>query len=224
MDLEKLKEEQKKLAKKLMLKDDFSEPSTIAGCQIFYTPIEQITVVVLLDYLTRAVIDRKYVISTPKMPHISSFQSYRDIPSVVEAISLLSQRPEIVMYPGEGILHSRKFGPASHLGLVLDLPTIGVSKKLCVGEIIGGGIILNGEKRGSIVNTKDHAKPLYVSPGHKICLETSQRIVKSMTKEGSKLPDPLRIAHNYGLFIKKNLHNSIIQQNKIHDAALSLQA
>ena len=223
MDLERLKEEQSRLARKLILKDDFSDLATIAGCQIFYTTTDLIAAVVLLDYKTRALLDKKFVISRPKLPYIPSFQSYREIPPVVEAISQLKQRPDLVMYPNEGILHPRKMGSASHLGLVLDLPTIGISKKLCFGEVRGEDIFFGDEKRGVILKTKDYAKPLHISPGHKISIETSLKIVISMTEEGCKLPEPLRIAHNYGLFVKKNLFKSQDMQEKFDEAAHTLQ-
>jgi deoxyribonuclease V len=128
------------------------------------------------------------------------------------------------MYPCDGILHPRKMGSASHLGLALDMPSIGVCKKLCFGELRGDDIFVGEEKRGALVRTKDYAKPLHVSPGHKIGLESCIKIVTSLTKEGSKLPDPLRIAHNYGLFVKKSLCESQRLPGKSGKEAESLQA
>jgi deoxyribonuclease V len=224
MELEKLKEEQKRLARKLVLADSFSEISTIAGCQIFYTTTDLIAVVVLLDYKTRVVIDKKFIVSKPKLPHIPFFSSYREIPSVVEAVSQLKQRPDAIMYPCDGILHPRKMGSASHLGLALDMPSIGVCKKLSFGELRGDEIFVGEEKRGAIVRTRDYAKPLHVSQGHKIGLESCLKIVRDLTKEGSKLPDPLRIAHNYGLFVKKSLCQNQRSPIKSGTEAESLQA
>ncbi len=205
MDLEKLREEQRKLSRKLIFKDDFSDISLIAGCELIFTADEIIAVVVVLDAKTLELVDKKFFISRPKIPYIPLFQSYREVPIVVEAINLLKERPDLILYDGNGILHPAKLGSASHLGLILDLPTIGVAKKRCMGELKEGYIYVDGDKRAVELKTKEFAKPLCISPGHKISLQTAEKIVKSCLNEGSKLPEPLRIAHNFGVFVKKNL-------------------
>ncbi len=205
MDLEKLKEEQKRLARKIVLKDTFSDINTVGGCQLLYTSKEMIAVAVLLDYKTHELIDKKYAVSKPTLPFVPGFQGYREIPLIIEAISHLIQKPDLVIYPGEGIVHPRKFGPASHLGLAIDTPTIGVSKNISCGEIRDFSIFCGEEKRGEVLKTKEYAKPLHISPGNNITLSSSMKIISTLMKEGSKLPEPLRVAHNYGLFIKKNL-------------------
>lgn len=205
MELEKLKEEQKKLARKLIFHDYFSDINRIAGCEILFTSDEIIAIVVLLDAKTLELIDKKFFISKPKIPYIPLFQSYREVPVVVEAINLLKEKPDLIIYDGSGMLHPAKLGSASHLGLVLDLPTIGVAKKICFGELKEGYIYVEGEKRAVELKTKEFAKPLCISPGHKISLQTAEKIVRGCLKEGSKLPEPLRIAHNFGVFVKKNL-------------------
>jgi len=214
MELEKLKEEQRKLARKLIFKDDFSDIAKIAGCEILFTSEEIIAIVVVLDARTLELIDKKFFISKPKIPYIPLFQSYREVPVVVEAINLLKEKPDLIMYDGNGILHPSKLGSASHLGLILDLPTIGVAKKRYFGELKDGYVYVDGEKRGVELRTKEFAKPLCISPGHKISLQTAEKIVRGCLKEGSKLPEPLRIAHNFGVFVKKNLiHRQQLEQN-----------
>jgi deoxyribonuclease V len=214
MEIEKLKEEQKKLARKLSFQDDFSDLTKIAGCEILFTSDEIIAIVVMLDYKTLELLDKKFFIAKPKVPYIAPFQSYREVPIVVEAINQLKEKPDLIIYDGNGSLHPTKLGPASHLGLVLDLPTIGVAKKCPYGELKEGFFYADGEKRGVELKTKEFAKPLCVSPGHKISLETAEKIVKSCLKEGSKLPEPLRIAHNFGVYVKKSrLHKLQLEQN-----------
>jgi deoxyribonuclease V len=214
LEIERLKEEQKKLSRKLILKDDFSEIATLAGCEIIFVKDEMIAVVVLLDYKTHALIDKRYFITKPKIPYIPLFQSYREVPAVVEAINLLSRKPDMIVYDGCGILHPIKMGCAAHLGLLLDTPTIGVSKKYGVGILRDGVVYVDDEKRAIEMRTKEHANPLYVSPGHRISLKTSEEIVRSCLKEGSKLPEPLRIAHNFGVYLKKNhLHKQDVEKS-----------
>jgi deoxyribonuclease V len=214
LDIERLKEEQKKLSRKLILNDDFSEICTLAGCEIVFTKDEMIAVVVLLDYKTLSVIDKKYFITKPKIPYISLFQSYREIPAVIEAIGLLTKKPDMIIYDGCGILHPIKMGCAAHLGLLLDTPTIGVSKKYGVGTLKGGVVYVDDEKRAVEIRTKEHANPLYISPGHRICLKTSEEMVRLCLRDGCKLPEPLRIAHNFGVYLKKNrLHRQVVEKN-----------
>lgn len=214
MELEKLKEEQRKLSKKLILKDDFSDISKIGGCEIIFTSDEIIAVAVVLDSKTLELIDKKFYISKPKIPYVPLFQSYREVPIVVEAVNLLKEKPDLILYDGNGILHASRLGPASHLGLILDIPTIGVAKKRCMGELKEGYVYVEGEKRGVELRTKEFAKPLCINPGHKISLSTAERIVRECLTEGSKLPEPLRIAHNYGVFVKKNnIHKRQVEQS-----------
>jgi deoxyribonuclease V len=84
---------------------------------------------------------------------------------------------------------------ASHLGLVLDVQTIGVAKSLMLGKNEDGKILVGNEIRAAEVKTKEHAKPLYVSPGHRISLETSVELVKQCIRLPHKLPEPLHLAH-----------------------------
>jgi len=207
MELERLKEEQRKLARKLIFKDDFSDITKIGGCEILFTSDEIIAIAVVIDAQTHKLLDKRFFISKPKIPYIPLFQSYREVPIVVEAINLLKEKPDIILYDGTGILHPTKLGSASHLGLILDIPTIGVAKKRCFGELKDGYIYVDGEKRGVELKTREFAKPLCVSPGHKISLQTAEKMVREYLRDGSKLPEPLRIAHNFGVYVKKNIHH-----------------
>jgi deoxyribonuclease V len=214
MEIEKLKEEQRRLARKLILTDDFldSDIKTVAGCTLLFSQDEMIAVVVVLDSKTLELVDRHYLVTRPKIPYYPLFQSYREIPAIAEAVMLLKTKPDMIIYDGNGILHPLRLGCAAHLGLVLDIPSIGVSKKIPFGNLKDGCVYIDNEKRGIELMTKEHAKPLYISPGHRICLKTSEEYVKRFHLEGKKLPEPLRIAHNYGLFLKKNLrHKEVIE-------------
>jgi len=104
----------------------------------------------------------------------------------------------------------RRIGFASHVGLLLDTPTIGVAKKLLLGAvgIFKDGVAevtLNGELLGFAVYTKEHAKPVYVSPGHKVSFETALECFKKALK-GHKLPEPLHLAHKNANKVKKRLN------------------
>lgn len=194
MNLKRLEEEQIKLAKKVVLKDDFDEINYIAGCDEAYFDNYVISAIAVLEIKTFKLVDVAYAFKTLKFAYIAGFLSYRLAPCIIEAYAKLKQKPDVLMVNASGIVHPRKFGLASHLGLFLDVPTIGVSKKLAYGTISDDKIICEGEKRGVQIRTKEFAKPLYVNPGHRITIKTAARVFNECL-EGNKLPEPLRIAH-----------------------------
>lgn len=197
MNIRDLKKEQLKLAKKVTVKDDFDEINYIGGCDQAFTDNKVISAVVVLDYKTLKIVEKKYAVADAPIQYIPGFLSYRESPAVVEAVSKLDQKPDILMVDGNGILHPRKIGMASHLGILLDMPTIGVAKKLLLGEEKDGKIMVEGEARGAILKTKEHAKPIYISPGHRTSLKTAEEVVKRCMVEKHKMPEPLHEAHKY---------------------------
>lgn len=136
-----------------------------------------------------------------RMPYIPGLLSFREIPAALGAFDKLSVRPELVMVDGQGIAHPRRLGVASHLGLWLDLPTIGVAKsRLCgvydeVPEARGEWTLLHhrDETIGAVLRTRVGVKPVFVSLGHRISLATSlDWVVKCLGR--TKLPEPTRLA------------------------------
>lgn len=204
IDTTKLKEEQAKLARKVSVKDGFSEIKLIAGTDQAYYADKIISAIAVLNYEDMKLVELKYTVQLVSFPYIPTFLSYRESPAVVETYNKLDNKPDIILVDGNGILHPRKFGVASHLGLLLDKPTIGIAKSLLLGDEKDNKIFVNDEPRAFIVKTKDFAKPLYISPGHMVSMKSSLEIVTHCLK-GSKLPEPLKIAHNYANKIKKKL-------------------
>lgn len=196
MNLEKLKKEQIKLAKKVKIKDDFEKIELIAGCDQAFKEKDVFSVVVVLDKDMKEIEKADAQVKAP-IPYISGFLSYREAPAVVEAFTKLNQKPDLLMVDANGILHPRRIGMASHLGILLDVPTIGVAKNPYVGEVKGDKIYYNDKLRGVLVKTKTGSKPLYISPGHRISLKTAVEIVKKCLKDPHKLPEPLHLAHRY---------------------------
>ena len=205
MNASRLKEEQLRLSKKVILKDEFLDINYIAGCDIAYTSDQLVAVVVVLDYKTLEFVEARHVVAKPQMPYIPTFLSYRESPPIIEAFNLLDKRPDIMVVDGNGILHPRKLGLASHLGLLLDIPTIGIAKKQLCGELKNGKVYVDDEQRAIILETKYHAKPIFVSPGHKVNMKSSMQIVQHCMKEGNKLPEPTRIAHKIAVKEKAKL-------------------
>ena len=208
MDIRKLEEEQIKLAKKVIVKDDFEKTERIAGVDQAFANGNVISGIVVCSYKDLNLIEKKYAVVKAKFPYISGFLSYRESPAIIEAFNQLENKPDILIVDGNGILHPRRIGMASHLGILLDIPTIGVAKRLIAGEVREGTVYIEKEARGYELATREHSKPLYVSPGYKVSLKTSLEIVKKCIKFPHKLPEPLYLAHRYANKIKENLEKS----------------
>ncbi len=204
-DLEKLKEEQLKLAKKVILKDDFDSISTVAGVDSIFIDKTVISSIVICGYPIIEAKEQSYEVGKVNMPYISGFRAYREGKSITDAYIKLKEKPSIMMFTGSGILHQRRIGLASHMGILLDIPTIGVSKSLLCGEEKSSKIHFEGKIAGEAVPTREHANPIFVSPGHKISLKTSVEIVKNCIKPPHKLPEPLHLAHKLGNKVKEGI-------------------
>ncbi len=135
-------------------------------------------------------------------PYIPGFLSFREMPLVIQAFEKLNVIPDLVMVDGQGIAHPRRLGIASHLGLFLDLPTIGCAKSHLIGDYDMPEEKRNGrtfvtdkdETIGAVLRTKDNVKPLFISTGHKIGLDDAVKWTLN-TCRGYRLPEPTRLAH-----------------------------
>jgi deoxyribonuclease V len=159
---------------------------------------------VLLDANTLEEIEAKYTIADVTFPYLPGFLSYREAPSIVETYNRLKKAPDLMLFDGDGILHPQRIGLASHVGLLLDKPSIGVAKSLLCGTLEGDQAILDGEARGIQIISKEHAKPMFISPGHRLSLLTSHGLVKTMFR-GHKLPEPLHAAHKFSAKIRRKI-------------------
>ncbi len=116
------------------------------------------------------------------------------MPAIIEAYNQLEQEPDLLLIYGTGILHPRGLGMASHLGLALNKSTIGITTWLPYGIVEKGKVIVDAEVKGFEVITKEHANPLYISPGHLISVGSALHLIPSMICFPHKLPEPLHIA------------------------------
>jgi len=157
---------------------------------------------VVLRYPELALVEARTVERPVTFPYIPGLLSFRESPLVLAACEGLGSEPDVILVDGQGIAHPRRFGLASHLGLLWDRPTVGCAKsKLCGNhEVVGpepgsySDIIDRGEVVGAALRTKRGASPIYVSIGHKVDLEAAIAIVLSCCR-GQRLPEPSRLAH-----------------------------
>jgi deoxyribonuclease V len=211
INLPALGDEQRRLAQRLDTNDGFQEIETIAGCDVSYTGTTQITVIVVCDIKTMKIRESKYSIGRSPFPHIQGFSSFRDAPSLVETYHKLELDPDVLIVDGNGILHPRMLGTASHFGLLVDKPTVGIAKDLEWGEVRGDSIYIEKDVVGKVLGTKELAKPIYVSPGHKMSLKSALEIAKE-TLRAHKLPEPLHQAHK----LAAKLRNRIKKEARSH--------
>lgn len=204
MNLKILEQEQIKLAQKVLLSDSFEDLKLIAGCDQAFTQDKTISAIVLCDRDMK-VIEVKHSVIETKMPYIPNFLAFREAPAVMEAYSKLEKRPDLLLADGNGLLHPRRFGLASHLGVTLGIPTIGIAKSLLCGKVDNSRVYLDKEVVGFELKTREHAKPVYISPGHMVSLKTSIELVKKMIKQPHKLPEPLHLAHKEAEKIRKEI-------------------
>lgn len=202
LDLDTLRKEQKYLAKKIILKDKFDTPEILAGVDLSYQESICIVAYVAVKFKTLEVLERNTMKCETTFPYIPTFLAYREGPPILALLEQLDTFPDILMINGHGIAHPLFCGSASHIGVLTSMPTIGIAQKLLYGmssEIpvtVGSYfyVTYSGRRVGAIFLSKDSCKPIIISPGHLITLESCIRIVKHSLK-GYKLPEPLRLAH-----------------------------
>lgn len=195
---------QKQLAREIIVNDDHLKAvNFIAGTDIGFEKNGQTTraVVTVLAAPSMELIEYTVCKIPTTMPYIPGLLSFRECPGLLTAFTQLSIKPDLILCDGQGIAHPRRLGIASHLGLLLDLPSIGVAKKRLFGQHDEVGIEQGAEQPlladdqtiGTVVRTKSKTNPLYISPGHKVSVETgTQWVLKSL--KGYKLPEPIRWA------------------------------
>ncbi|MEM4528863.1 MAG: endonuclease V [Desulfurococcaceae archaeon] len=177
----------------------------IAGFDSSYSGNTQYAVAVVYDIENNVVCERAYAIAEVKVPYIPGLLAFREIPGYMRAFNKLRTPIDLVMVDGHGLSHPRAFGIASHLGLVLNKPSIGVAKKYLYGEIVKIGdrrfIKTRGKIVGEIINHEN--TELYLSIGFGIKLEDAVEIARKLLKPGIKLPVPIHEADKYSKQIKR---------------------
>lgn len=194
---------QKELAKNVRLVPLKQKPRTLGGADVSMNRFAKegfagfVTLSEELEIVAESVVK-----SDIPFPYIPGLLSFREIPMLLLAWEKLQVKPDVLMVDGIGIAHPRRLGIASHLGLVLNLPTVGCAKSVLVGtyeepENVRGAyshLTHKGEVIGAAVRTKPNVKPVFVSPGHLITLEESMELVLASVLK-HRLPEPTRQAH-----------------------------
>jgi deoxyribonuclease V len=198
------REIQLSLAKMVVTENEVFTPRFIAGIDISAPDAQGVArgAVVVLRYPEFSMVEVEVVQGKITFPYVPGLLSFRESPLILAACEKLCNIPDLILIDGQGVAHPRRFGLASHVGLFLDLPTIGCAKSiLCgrhrpLGEEVGAHAELldNGELIGAALRTKSGVKPIYVSVGHKTNLTSALQWVLKCCR-GYRLPEPTRLAH-----------------------------
>ncbi|MGK7346499.1 MAG: deoxyribonuclease V [Candidatus Nitrospinota bacterium M3_3B_026] len=193
---------QKKLSRRVITAATFGKVETIAGVDVSVRGAAARAAVVMLSFPGMAPIEEAAAESPVEFPYIPGLLGFREVPVIMEAFEKLEARPDIIIVDGQGLAHPRRFGLACHLGVELDLPTIGCAKSRLVGEYREPGrrrgcktaLKYNGETIGAVLRTREGVKPVFVSVGHRVDLGAAVRLTLRAAK-GFRLPEPIRAAH-----------------------------
>jgi deoxyribonuclease V len=157
--------------------------------------------VIVWDLRAKQVVEQIVVRQPVRFPYVPGLLTFRETPPVLAAIRRLRTVPDVFLFDGQGIAHPRRIGFAAHTGLLLDQPAIGCAKSRLIGDYQEPGwqrgesspLIDREEIVGSVLRTRDHVKPLFISIGHCISLPEAKRIVLACCN-GCRVPEPTRLA------------------------------
>lgn len=199
---------QNTLKKKIRITPLKKNPRYIAGVDAAFFKNKVIGVACLYRYPDLTLIKDVYAFAEISFPYIPGFLSFREGPAILKAINILEIKPDVILFDGQGIAHPRGIGLATHIGVLLDIPAIGCAKSRLIGEYKEPGF-KKGEWSplrymdktvGAVLRTREKVRPLFISPGHRIDLKDSIRIVLGCTTR-YRIPEPLRRAD----FISKKI-------------------
>ncbi len=195
---------QRKLASQVETQPPLKHCDLVAGADVSYAIGSDVfyAVVVVLRAANAEVVEVQKAVAKSPFPYIPGLLSFREAPILLEAFARVQSKPDVVMMDGQGIAHPRRLGIASHVGLWLKIPCIGCAKSLLCGKYeepapAAGStspLMDHGELIGQVVRTKNKVKPLFISPGHRIDLDSSVRLTLEM-RRGYRLPESTRQAH-----------------------------
>lgn len=198
--------QQSLLADGVRLADELADPvSTVAGVDVSYEKHGDrfYAGIVVISFPDFELLEEQTAVATVTFPYIPGLLSFRELPVLLEAIRKIETAPDVILVDGQGIAHPRRFGIASHLGLWLDVPTIGCAKSRLCGDHLEPGmrkgsrvdLIDRGERIGQVVRTRDKVRPMYISPGHKVGVDTATDLaLRCCTRY--RMPEPTRLAHH----------------------------
>ncbi|MFQ5801862.1 MAG: deoxyribonuclease V [Candidatus Methylomirabilales bacterium] len=224
---------QRVLRRRLGVKDYRGAIDTVAGVDVSYDKGSSTVYagVIVIHLKDRRILETATAVSQAAFPYIPGLLSFREAPAGLKAFKRLRHRPDCLLCDGQGIAHPRRFGLACHLGLLLDLPSIGCAKSLLVGRYCepaqhrGSSQILydKGEQVGIILRTRDGVEPVYVSPGYRMSFDRARKVVLR-ANGGYRLPEPTRQAHHLVNALRRDANRSALKSHRSPRSERSVKA
>ncbi len=207
--ISKAREAQKRLCKRVVQEDRLPKRiKLVAGVDVAYVDGKAVGAAAVLDYENMKLVESQTAAVPTKFPYVPTLLSFRETPPAVAAIKRLKSKPDVFLVDAHGMAHPCGCGFASHLGLAIGKPSIGVAKSRLVGEAVEAEgktvLVYQGKIVGQVLTTKTGAKPVYVSTGHLVSLETGVKIVEHCVR-GSRIPEPLLVAHRMAADAKREM-------------------
>jgi deoxyribonuclease V len=178
----------------------------VAGADMAFDPETDVAFAGVIVYRLPGLeeVERRMARRTLRFPYVPGLLSFREGPVLLAAFARLRVEPDVILIDGHGVAHPRRFGIACHLGLLLDRPTIGCAKSILVGEAQEPGIkagstaslVDQGETVGTVLRTRDGVRPIYVTIGHRVCLDSAVGFVRQCL-DGFRIPKPTREADHW---------------------------
>lgn len=198
------KQIQTELAQQVILEDRFAPPNHVAGVDVGFEDKGRITraAIAVLKYPELTLADTGLARCPTVFPYVPGYLSFRELPAVLMALDKLRIIPDMFLCDGQGIAHPRRFGIACHLGVLTDIPSIGIGKSRLIGTYQEPGqrkgdyseLVDKGECIGVVLRSRDRVKPLFISPGHRISLTSAINWALNCTTR-YRLPETTRHAH-----------------------------
>ena len=201
---------QEALRTRIRLRDTFAATDVIAGADMCIDGDWGYGGVITYTFPRLEEIERRWVRMKLKFPYVPGLLAFREAPVLLAALKLLSTEPDLLLFDGQGIAHGRRMGIATHMGILLNKPTIGCAKSRLVGTFEEPGadrgcyepLVHGGETVGAVLRTRKQVRPIFVSPGTGISLKTSINIVMRCL-DGYRIPKPTHEADHYVGSIKR---------------------
>jgi deoxyribonuclease V len=211
-DMAAAKAVQELLSRKVRTVPFRGRPRFIAGVDAAFSPTLIFAAACLYRLPDLTCVEQATTVQDLLVPYVPGLLSFREGPAAIEALGRLARRPDVILADGQGIAHPRGIGLASHIGVVLDIPAIGCAKQRLVGEFREPGAVKGdwGPLHyrhmlvGAVLRTQDGVQPLFVSPGHRVDVNTAVGIVLSCLGR-YRIPEPIRCADMLSKTIKRDI-------------------
>lgn len=210
MTIERAKKVQNFLKKRLEIGPLEKAIKVMAGVDAAFGDEEAFGTACLFSFPELEFLEEAWAVKKISTPYIPGYLSFREAPAILAALKKLKTRPDLILVDGQGIAHPRRMGIASHLGILLNVPTIGCAKSRLVGEYPEPGmkkgdwspLKIDQETVGAVLRTRDGVRPLFISPGQGVDLKASIEIVLKAVSQ-FRIPEPLRRADRLSKIVKK---------------------